>query len=379
MKELAFIFLKLGFTAFGGPAAHIAMMEQEFVRRRQWLSQQEFLDLLGASSLIPGPSSSELAIFIGQKRAGWRGLLLAGLCFILPAALIVGAIAWAYVKYNSLPVVSSILYGIKPVIVAVIIQAIWTLRKTAVKTKPLFVIGCCVILGSLLGVNIPLLLLGAGIVSVFTQVDRIKKGVGIGSAAFLSWILFSSKQVIAATLTAVQAPITLTRIFLFFLKVGAIQFGSGYVLLAFLRDDLVKHWHWLTEPQLLDAIAVGQFTPGPVFTTATFIGYLLHGKQGAIVATIGIFLPAFLLVAASGSFIPRLRKSQVAGAFLDGVNVASLALMATVTLQLGHASLIDLTTILIAAASAFALIRYKTSSVWLILLGGLGGFLIKFI
>ena len=377
MKDLALVFLKLGFTAFGGPAAHIAMMENEFVRRRQWLSHQEFLDLLGASNLIPGPGSSELAIFIGQKRAGWRGLLLVGTCFILPAALIVVAIAWAYAKYNSLPAVSSILYGIKPVIVAVVLQAVWTLGRTAVKTKLLFFLGCLVILANILGLNIPLTLLCAGMLSAYINSYARKRSLVIGSVAVLSWIFLTSKQAFAASAIAVKTPVTLTRIFLFFLKVGAIQFGSGYVLLAFLRDDLVKHWHWLTEAQLLDATAVGQFTPGPVFTTATFIGYLLHGNRGAIVATIGIFLPAFLLVAASATFIPRLRKSQFAGAFLDGVNVASLALMVAVTFQLGQASLFDVTTILLAVASAIALIRFRVSSAWLILAGGVVGFVVQ--
>ena len=379
MKELALAFLRLGFTAFGGPAAHIAMMEDEFVRRRKWLSREEFLDLMGAASLLPGPSSSEMAIFIGHRRAGWRGLLIAGICFILPAALIVVAIAWAYVRYNNLPAVSGLLYGIKPVIVAVVLQAVWGLGRTAVKTRFLAFVGLCAMAASASGVNIPLLLLSAGLFSAVSWTYRERKH----SKAKLAALLFAMcsilpvKSVLASPTVVAKIPATLIRIFLFFAKIGSIQFGSGYVLLAFLRADLVERWHWLSEGQLLDATAVGQFTPGPVFTTATFIGYLLHGPWGAVLATFGIFLPAFLLVAASGAFVPKLRKSKFAGAFLDGVNVASLALMAVVTWQLGHASLIDIPTVVLAVVSAFGLIRFRVNSVWLILFGGFIGFVLR--
>ena len=378
MKELALAFLRLGFTAFGGPAAHIAMMEDEFVRRRNWLSREEFLDLMGTASLLPGPSSSEMAIFIGQRRAGWRGLLLAGICFVLPAALIVTTIAWAYVRYNRLPVVAGILYGVKPVIVAVVLQAVWSLGHTAVKTRFLGFVGLCSVVASAIGLNIPLLLLSAGLISAifWTYRERQRSITGLTTLLFTLWCILPAKTVLASPAIISRIPVTLARIFLFFVKVGSIQFGSGYVLLAFLRTDLVERWHWLSEGQLLDATAVGQFTPGPVFTTATFIGYLLHGPLGAILATIGIFLPAFLLVAASGMFVTKLRKSKFAGAFLDGVNVASLALMAVVTWQLGRASLVDAATIILAFISAFALIRFRINSVWLILVGGFVGFLV---
>jgi chromate transporter len=367
VKELALVFLRLGFTAFGGPAAHIAMMQDEFVRRRKWLTPDEFLDLLGATSLIPGPSSSELALFIGQRRAGWRGLLMAGICFVLPATLIVGGIAWAYVRYGNLPAVGGVLYGIKPVIIAVVLQAVWSLSRAAIKNRflALVAVGCGV--AGALGVGIPLLLLAAGLVSALAS-RRLARVSLLGGA-----VLVPAKPALAGAIVA-AAPVTLLRIFLFFLKVGAIQFGSGYVLLAFLRSDLVERWHWLTESQLLDATAVGQLTPGPVFTTATFIGYLLDGKQGAILATVGIFLPAFILVAASGSYVPRIRESRAAGAFLDGINAASLALMAVVTWELARASLVDPTTFVLAGVSAVLLVRFRVSSVWLIVSGGLVGF-----
>ncbi len=372
MKELAFTFLRLGFTAFGGPAAHIAMMQDEFVRRRKWLTPEEFLDLLGAASLIPGPSSSELAIFIGQRRAGWRGLLIAGLCFILPAALIVLGIAWAYSRYGSIPAVGNILYGIKPVMIAVVLQAVWGLSRTAIKSKSLALVAVLTAIAGAMNLNIPLVLLCAGALSVVSQRLISKKAAILG---VFGMVCIRVETACAAIAGAGFTPVSLGRLFLFFLKVGAIQFGCGYVLLAFLRSDLVERWHWLTGNQLLDAVAVGQFTPGPVFTTATFIGYLLHGTTGAILATIGIFLPAFLLFSSSGSFSPRLRNYQLASAFLDGVNAASLALMAVVTFQLCRGSLVDVTTILIAFVSALILIRFRLNSAWLIAAGGFLGYL----
>jgi chromate transporter len=372
MKELALAFLKLGFTAFGGPVAHIAMMENEFVRRRKWLTREEFLDLLGASSLIPGPSSSEMAIFIGQKRAGWRGLLIAGLCFILPAALIVEAIAWFYVRYQSLPAVGKILYGVKPVIIAIILQAIWSLGRSALKTKLLAVLGAAVVILAATGTNIVLLILGSGLFyASLSTWSRFR--IPNAMLTLTSGVSLSSPQVVAPATLVNVVPVTLSRIFLFFLKIGSIQFGSGYVLLAFLRTDLVERYRWLSEGQLLDAIAVGQFTPGPVFTTATFIGYLLNGPLGAVLATVGIFLPAFLLVAVSGKYVRCLRKSKFTASFLDGVNVASLALMTEVSWHLGRSSLVNLPTVLIAIISLILLLRYKLNSAWLVLLGGLIG------
>ena len=364
------LFLKLGTVAFGGPAAHVAMMEEEVVRRRRWLSHAEFLDLFGATNLIPGPNSTEMAIHIGHKRAGWLGLLVAGICFILPAACIVLALAWVYVRFGKLPEASGILYGVKPVVIAVVFQALWGLGRTAVKTKFLAVTGLTVVAASFLGTNELLLLLLAGIVVCIERfgVGRFTSGTGTPALFLCATSAFNG-----ASAATGAAAFGLWPLFLFFLKVGAVLFGSGYVLLAFLRADLVERWHWLTEAQLLDAVAIGQITPGPVFTTATFIGYVLAGPKGGVLATIGIFLPAFIFVAISGPLVLRMRRSPSIGAFLDGVVIASLGLMAVVTWQLLHAALVDWITLSLAAVSALLLFRYKTNSAWLVLGGALVG------
>jgi chromate transporter len=367
---LAVIFLRLGITAFGGPAAHIAIMEDEFVRRRRWLTHERFLDLLGAANLIPGPSSTELAVYIGYEQAGWRGLILGGVCFILPAALMVSALAWAYVRFGSLPQLAGVLYGIKPVVIVVIVQALWGLGPKALKRSGLLcaiALGAC--LASALGVDALAVLVGSGIMTVVAR--RVRGGSWGGGAARV----FGPVAAGAAGAAGAAAPVGLGILFLTFLKIGALVFGSGYVLLAFLRADLVDRLHWLTEPQLLDAVAVGQVTPGPVFTTATFIGYIIAGAWGAVVATVGIFLPGFVLVAVTRPLIARVRRSVTAAAFLDGVNVASLALMAVVTVELARAALVDILTILIASVGAILLIRWKVNSTWLVagaaLIGGL--------
>lgn len=370
--DLALLFLKLGTIGFGGPAAHIAMMENETVRRRKWISRDDFLDLLGATNLIPGPNSTEMAIHIGHRQRGWWGLVVAGTSFILPAALIVLAFAWIYVRYGTLPQVAGVLYGVKPVIIAIVLQALWSLGLTAIKNAFLALAGIAGVVLAFLGVHELLILFGGGVV------------IGLGGVILRQFktskpsLLLASPLMIflQATATATTA-FGLLPLFLFFLKVGAVLYGSGYVLLAFVRADLVERWQWLTESQLLDAIAVGQVTPGPVFTTATFIGYVLGGLPGAIVATIGIFLPAFVFVALSGPLVPRIRRSPTAGAFLDGVNAASLALMFVVTYQLGRAAVIDVPTIILAIASAIALFRFQLNSVWLILGGAIVGLLLS--
>jgi chromate transporter len=367
---LGLLFLRLGTTAFGGPAAHIAMMEDEVVRRRRWLTRDEFLDLLGASNLIPGPNSTELAIHIGHRQAGWPGLLVAGVSFIVPAVLIVGAFAWAYVRYGSLPEVAGVLYGVKPVIIAIVLQALWSLGRTAIKTKFLAFVAAAAVVLTFLRVHELLVLFGGGVIAGLARIIARQ----IGSSRNL--ISFSPVALLLQAGTATAAPFALWPLFLFFLKVGAVLYGSGYVLLAFIRADLVERWHWLTEPQLLDAIAVGQVTPGPVFTTATFIGYVLGGTQGALVATVGIFLPAFFFVAVSGPLVPRIRKSPVAGAFLDGVNAAALALMLVVTYELSRAALVDLKTIILALVSAVILFRFRINSAWLVLGGAIAGLLL---
>jgi chromate transporter len=337
-------------------------MEDEFVRRRRWLTHERFLDLLGAANLIPGPSSTELAVYIGYEQAGWRGLILGGTCFILPAALMVGIIAWAYVHFGRLPQLAGALYGIKPVVIGVIVQALWGLAPKATRKSSLLgAIGLGACIASGLGVDALVVLLGSGLTTVIAR--RIFERSENGSAANA----FAPVAIAGAAGAAGAAvPVGLVVLFLTFLKIGALVFGSGYVLLAFLRADLVDRLHWLTEPQLLDAVAVGQVTPGPVFTTATFIGYIVAGPWGAVVATLGIFLPGFVLVAATRPLIARIRRSAAASAFLDGVNVASLSLMAVVTVQLARAALVDAPTILIAVVGALLLIRWKVNSTWLV-------------
>ena len=369
LAELALLFIKLGTTAFGGPAAHIAMMEEEVVRRRKWLTEQEFLDLLGATNLIPGPNSTEMAIHIGHRRAGWAGLLVAGACFITPAMLIVLGCAWGYTQYGSLPSAAGILYGIKPVIIAVVAQALWSLGKTALKTRTLVLLAVLVAVLNFAGTNELALLFAAGLgMAIIGRSARSSRVQSNPAAVPCMAVVFSTA---AAAGTSVS--FGLWPLFVFFLKVGSVLYGSGYVLLAFLQSGLVERFGWLTEAQLLDAVAVGQFTPGPVFTTATFIGYILGGTPAALVATAGIFLPAFIFVAMSGPLIPRIRQSPTAGAFLDGVNAASLALMGVVTWQLGANALVDWITGAMMLASAVVLIRFKVNSAWLVLTGALLG------
>jgi chromate transporter len=371
LRDLALLFLRLGALSMGGPAAHIAMMEDEVVRRRRWMTHDRFLDMLGVCNLIPGPNSTEMAIHIGQMRAGFAGLVVAGACFILPAAAIVLAIAWMYVRFGTMPQAVGLLYGIKPVIIAVVLQALWGLGRTAIKSRTLAMLAIVSLAASLFNVNDMIVLLGAGVVMLAL---RALEDRDVARATLAAIPTVATRMKTAALATAVVAvPFSLTTLFLFFLKVGSVLFGSGYVLLAFLRTDLVDRLRWLTESQLLDAVAVGQVTPGPVFTTATFIGYLLGGFRGAVVATLGIFLPSFFFVSISGPLIPHLRRSPLAGAFLDGVNVGAWALMAAVTLFLARAAIVDATTIVLALASAFILIRYRVNSAWLVIGGGLVG------
>jgi chromate transporter len=360
--ELARLFLKLGTIGFGGPAAHIALMEDEVVRRRRWLTRARFLDYLSAANLIPGPNSTELAIHVGREAAGWPGLLVAGICFILPAAVIVTAIAWAYVRYGTLPAIEGALYGAKPVVIAVVLQALVGLGRSALKSRALAVLAAVAVVAAAAGVHELLVLLLAG-----ASMSLARRSTGTTPALLALGA--------PAALGGAAAPFSVGTLFGVFVKIGAVLFGSGYVLLAFLRADLVERLGWLTEQQLLDAVAVGQITPGPLFTTATFVGYLLGGGIGAVVATVGIFLPAFVFVALSGPLIPRLRGSPAAGAALDGVNAASLALMALVTFQLARAALVDPLTVLLAAVSAVLLLRFRVGSAWLVAGGAAAGVL----
>jgi chromate transporter len=371
LGEIARLFLRLGVVSFGGPAAHIALMEEEIVRRRRWLTREDFLDLLGAVNLMPGPNSTELAIHIGFVRGGWTGLLVAGSCFILPAATMVAALAWLYVRFGALPAVSGILAGVAPVVIAIVMHAIWNLGRAAVRTRALAVIGAASVAAVALGAHELVVLVVAGAAACVEKAAR-EREPNAGSLATIGLALPGAAS--AAALT--PAPFALASLFLVFLKIGAVLFGSGYVLLAFLRADLVVRLGWLTERQLLDAIAVGQVTPGPVFTTATFIGYLLGGASGAVLATLGIFLPAFLFVAASGFLLPRVRRSVTARAALDGVNVASLALMVVVTAQLARSALTGAVGIVMTLASFVALLRLRVSAAWLVVAGALLGLLL---
>ncbi len=372
LMELAGLFLRLGFTAFGGPAAHIAMLRHEVVMRRKWLSDAEFLDLLGATNLIPGPNSTEMAIHIGARRAGWPGLLVAGACFILPAVFIVLALAWAYVEFGATPQAEALLYGITPVIIAIVVQALWGLGRSAVKSPLLGAVGLAVLVLYLLGVNELVLLFGGGFLMLALRLARHGR-LRVPFAAIA--LPAAGAPGLAGAATA--APVSLAQLFLVFLKIGATLYGSGYVLLAFLRGDLVERLGWLTDRQLLDAVAVGQFTPGPLFTTATFVGYLVAGLPGAALATLGIFLPSFVFVAATHPLVPRLRSSSWAAGFLDGVNVAAVGLMAAVTLQLGRAAIIDPLTAALAAGALTLLLRFKLNSAWLVLAGGTIGLLLR--
>jgi len=411
VREVALLFLRLGFTAFGGPAAHIAMMRDEVVRRRRWISDQRFLDLLGVINLIPGPNSTEMAIYLGYLRAGWLGLLVGGVCFIGPAMLIVMTLAWLYVTYGALPQADWLLYGIKPVIIAIILQAIWGLGRTALRGALPVVVALAIFGLYLLGVNeLALLFGGAALFGLLRLIERWGKrntgntivaafaapalpltraatgapsatqATGATAATTASAGSATAKAAAgvgaigAAGVATVAAPFSYWTLFLTFLKIGAVLYGSGYVLLAFVQGDFVHRLGWLTDKQLLDAVAIGQFTPGPVFTTATFIGYLVGGWQGALIATLAIFLPSFLFVGAIHPLATRLRRWPVTAILLDGLNVAALALMAAVALQLGVNALVDVVTALLAIAALVILLRFRRlNSVWLIIGGALIG------
>jgi len=374
LAELAKLFLRLGITAFGGPAAHIAMMRHEVVERRHWLTDKEFLDLLAATNLIPGPNSTEMAIHLGYKHGGKAGLIVAGACFIFPASLIVAAIAWAYVRYGDTPQIDWLMYGIGPVVIAIIVQALVKLGRTAISHVSHALLGTAVLILALNGTNeLLLLMIGALIGLAMTT----RRWTGMAAILTLLTSVVHSVHLSAQAVTADAVPFTLTRLTLFFAKVGSILFGSGYVLLAFLRADLTERWEWLTDQQLIDAVTIGQITPGPVFTTATFIGYLLGGWSGAILATIAIFLPGFIFVAISQPLIPKLRNSRPLSGILDGIVIASFGLMSAVTWQLAQTSLVDIQTTVIGLVTIAILIIWRPNSTWLILAGAALGWLLR--
>jgi chromate transporter len=369
LGEVFRLFLKLGFIGFGGPAAHIALMRDEVVRRRHWLNDQDFLDMVGATNVIPGPNSTEMAIHLGHRRAGWPGLIVGGACFIIPATIIVLAIAILYVEYGETVKADWLLYGIKPVIIAVILQALLALGRRAVKGPVLAVIVAAVITLYLLDINELLLLFAGAALYLLIKQGLGKWREGINGVGILPVIA----SIPALFGTATVPGFSMTTLFLTFLKIGSVLYGSGYVLLAFLRGDFVDRLGWLTEQQLLDAVAVGQFTPGPVFTTATFVGYLVGGWPAALVATVAIFLPSFVFVYFLSRILPLVRRSTTAATLLDGINATSLALMAGVTWQLGRASITDWFTILLGLVGLLAVFRLRVNSAWIVLGGGLAG------
>ena len=367
--EIWRLFLRLGLTAFGGPAAHIGLMEREAVERRGWMSRTQFLDLVGACNLLPGPSSTQVAMALGYSRAGWLGLLVAGVCFILPASLMTLALAWAYVRYGSLPSAQGLLYGIKPVMVAIIAQAVWRLGRRAFRRWQLALAGLACFAAALAGAPPIAVLFAAGGLTLLAEWPHSRPGAAMGIAGL---------PMAAGSGAAGAAGVTgLTPLFLVFLKLGVVVFGSGYVLVAFLKDDLVDRLHWITTPQLLDAVTAGQVTPGPVFATAAFLGYLLRGWAGAAVATVAIFLPSFVMAGLVGALAGRIRKSPLAAAFLDGVNAAAVALMAAVAISLGRATLVDDWTWALGLVSAALLLRYRVNATWLILGGAALGLLLR--
>src|SRR5918998_939014 len=373
LTEVAQVALKLGLTAFGGPAAHIAILREETVVRRQWLTDAYFLDLVGATNLIPGPNSTEMVIHIGYLQAGWRGLLLAGTLFILPAATIVLTLGWAYVQYGATPAGEALLYGIKPVVIAVVAQALWGLGRIALKGPLLVAIGAAAAALYLFGFNELAILFGSALVVLLIRTVQHLSPRQLGATMAAPFAGLPLTILPTLLLQMAPVPVSLMTLFLSFLKIGAVLYGSGYVLLAFLRNDFVERLGWLTDQQLLDAVAIGQMTPGPVFTTATFIGFLVAGVPGAVLATVGIFLPAFIFVALLHPLVPRLRRYPWTAAMLDGVNVAAVGLMAAVTWLLGRDAIVDPLTAIIAIAAAVLLIRFRVNSTWLVLAGAIVG------
>jgi chromate transporter len=373
LLEIAGLCLRLGFTAFGGPAAHIAMLQDEVVDRRKWMTRDEFLDLLGLSNLIPGPTSTQTVINCGRVRGGFPGLCVAGVCFILPAALITGVIAWAYVRFGSLPEAGPILYGVKPAVVAIIFVAVAHLARQAAKAWQLVIVGLGVLASYLMGVN-PILGLLAGAVIGMLWLRMTPRSGKIAAPAVLLAAIATTKSALAAgSASAAAKAVPLWKLGVFFLKIAFVLFGGGYILVAFLHGGLVVDNKWLTQEQLLDAIAVGQFTPGPVFSAATFIGYVIDGVPGAAVATLGIFLPSFLLIAALSPLLPRMRKSPWTGAFLDAVNMSAVGLMAAVTIGLAVHALTRWPAWVIFALATICTLRFKVNTAWIVLGGALLG------
>lgn len=374
LREVSLLALKLGVTAFGGPAAHIAMLRQEVVEKRKWMTDQHFLDLIGLTNLVPGPNSTEMVIHAGYERAGWRGLIAAGTLFILPAFALVLIFTILYVEYGTTTVGEWLLYGVQPVIIAIIAQALWGLANTAlgvpdrVTAVLMAVVGASVAGLFFVGINELILLFGGALIGALLIFGR--QALANGAAVLVPlYLLKLPLAFFQGVPDDAAVPYSATRLFLTFLKIGAVLYGSGYVLLAFLEGDFVNNYGWITKEQLIDGVAIGQFTPGPVFTTATFVGYVTGGFTGAVLATIAIFIPAFIFVALIRPVVMRVRDRAWTGALLDGVNAAALGLMAAVTIELAEAALVDVLTVIVALLALFGLIRYQINSAWLVIAG----------
>ncbi len=386
IKELAAVFFKLGIIGFGGPAAHIAMMGQEVVSKRKWMTREHFLDLIGATNLIPGPNSTEMAMHCGYHRAGWIGMIVAGIGFILPATLITGIIAWFYQQYGSIPDIMPIWYGIRPAVLAIIIHAVYKFGRKAVKSWQLGIIGSMVVLASLSGVSEVLVLLAGGLFGMFWLLAGQKLG-GMNGFFPLPPFLpikpgYLKLAVVATAISTehVTANVSLVKLFLVFLKIGSVLFGSGYVLFAYLHDELIERLGWLTQQQLVDAIAVGQFTPGPVSSAVTFVGYQIIGVKGAMLATAGMFLPSFFFVAMLNPFIPKMRASKWVSCFFDSVNVGAVAIMVVAVIQLARVSLISWQTWLIALLSVTVTFVFKkVNTLWIVIGSSIAGYLLTLI
>lgn len=379
LTTVVLLAFRLGCIAFGGPAAHIAMLRDEVVSRRAWMTDQRYLDLLGVTNLIPGPNSTEMVMHIGQERAGWKGLVGAGVGFILPAASITLLFAWLYVEYGTTTGGEWVLRGIKPVVLAVVVQAVWNLGRTAIKDLLLAVLGLGVLALFLLGVNELVLLFGAAALVGLTRWIAGRGGHRGSSAASIGVIGIAGHGLVHPALVIADPAVAYsgTRLFLTFLKIGGSLYGSGYVLVAFLRNDLVDRLGWITQQQLLDAVAVGQFTPGPVFTTATFVGYLVGGITGAVLATVAIFLPAFVFVAICHPLIARLSAIDWVRPILDGINAAAIGLMAAVAIVLSRDAIVDPVTAILAGVAFVLLVRYRVNSALLVLGGGVVSILLS--
>jgi chromate transporter len=372
LREVLLVFVKVGLLAFGGAAGQIAMMRREVVERRRWISEQDFLDLFGIMNLIPGPSSTETVIALGYWRAGWQALILGGAIFILPAMLMILALAWVYVRYGTLPAVQWVLYGVNPIVIAIIADALWSLGRAAMKNVWLLLLGATALGLYFSGISVVTILLGTAALSGAIGLAESRKKAQRPAFIPLAGLTAAAVSAVA------MIPFSMTRLFLTMLKIGAVSYGSGYVLLAFLHHDFVRHLHWLTEKQLLDAIAAGQITPGPVYATATFIGYVTGGLKGAVLATVGIFLPSFVFVAILFPLIPKLKGSAAARTFLNGINAATMGLMAAVSWQLARGAILDIFTAVEAAVAFFLLLRFRVSPPWLILAGMAAGCAVKF-